>query len=107
VPPEQPTPMAPRLIELCFQTAGVLEMGTRGKMGLPLRVERVAVHRAPEMAEGRRLFSVVRAAGEGVYHAQVLDEAGHVYLVLEGYRTVELPGGVDEAGLAPFRAAVS
>ena len=34
-PPEQPTLMLPRLIELCFQTAGIWEMGTTSRMGLP------------------------------------------------------------------------
>ncbi len=36
--PDAPTLVAPRLVELAFQTAGVYELGTRGVMGLPLRV---------------------------------------------------------------------
>ena len=31
---------APRLIELCFQTAGVYELGTAGRMALPTHVDR-------------------------------------------------------------------
>jgi hypothetical protein len=37
----------------------------------------------------------------------VVDEAGNVYLVLEGYSTVELPGSIDEERLAPLKAAMS
>ncbi|MFH4346974.1 polyketide synthase dehydratase domain-containing protein, partial [Acinetobacter baumannii] len=33
-PPVQPTEVMPRLIELCFQTAGMWELGTEGRMGL-------------------------------------------------------------------------
>src|SRR5262249_52295287 len=38
--------MAPRLIELCFQTAGIWEIGRTGRMGLPARLDRVKVLRA-------------------------------------------------------------
>ena len=38
-----PTLMAPRLIELCFQTAGVWEMGIEGRMGLPQHIDRVSL----------------------------------------------------------------
>ena len=41
-PPEQPTLMAPRLIELCFQTAGLWEMGAQNRFGLPQHVEQVS-----------------------------------------------------------------
>ena len=47
VPDGLPTLVSPRLIELSFQTAGVFELGTRGLMGLPLRVERVRPVRGP------------------------------------------------------------
>jgi hypothetical protein len=98
------TLVGPRLIELCFQTAGLLEMGTRGTLGLPLHVERVRLLREP--TEQGRLFARVRPAGAG-FEARVVDEDGRVYLVLEDYRTVELPAGVDEEGLEPFRTVMS
>jgi hypothetical protein len=98
------TLVGPRLIELCFQTAGLLEMGTRGTMGLPLHVERVRLLREP--TETGRLFALVRPADAG-FEARVMDEAGHVYLALEGYRTVELKAAVDAKGLASFRAVMS
>ena len=46
-PLSEPTEAAPRLVELCFQTAGVLELGTAGRMALPTHVDRVSDLPAP------------------------------------------------------------
>jgi Polyketide synthase dehydratase len=103
-PPGQPTEIAPRLIELCFQTAGVWELGRTGRMALPTHVDRVV--RFEGAAETGPLFAVVHPRdGEGV-DAEVVDEGGHVRLRLEGYRTTELPGGLEPETLAPIRAAM-
>ena len=40
VPPEQPLATAPRLIELCFQTAGLWQAGLEDRLALPMRVGR-------------------------------------------------------------------
>ncbi len=108
VPEGLPTLVAPRLIELAFQTAGVFELGTRGLMGLPLRVERVRRVRAPETATGR-LHAVVTpsVSGDGSCDARVVDADGNVYLVVDGYRTVELPGAASASQLEPFRVAMA
>ena len=45
----EPLVAAPRLVELCFQTAGVAELATDGSLGLPRRVRRLQV--APGAAE--------------------------------------------------------
>ena len=107
-PADRPTLVAPRLVELAFQTAGVFELGTRGLMGLPLRVERVRAVRAPESAIGR-LHAVVTpsSSGDGSYDARVVDADGNLYLAVDGYRTVELPGAASAAALGPFRAAMA
>ena len=42
-PSERPTLMAPRLIELCFQTAGIWELGAESRMGLPQHVLEVSL----------------------------------------------------------------
>ncbi len=52
-PSDQPTQAAPRLIELCFQAAGLWEAGRDGRMALPTHVTRAVVLRAAgEAAEG-------------------------------------------------------
>jgi hypothetical protein len=81
----------PRLIELCFQTAGVWEMKTKGVMALPLAIGAVKTYRQPDA--GTRLYAQV-AAVDGGFDAHVVDESGRVYVKLVGYRTVQLPGSV-------------
>jgi malonyl CoA-acyl carrier protein transacylase len=87
--------MAPRLVELCFQTAGVWDIKTTGTMALPLGVGSVTAFRQPEEANGQRLFALVEAVNGGeTYNATVVDESGNIYVELKGYRTVDLPGQV-------------
>ncbi|MBP6017200.1 MAG: SDR family NAD(P)-dependent oxidoreductase, partial [Candidatus Promineofilum sp.] len=94
-PAEAASVMAPRLIELCFQTAGVWDIQTTGTMALPLGLESVTTYKQPAEANGHRLYSLVTAQDNGAtYHAQVVDETGAVYVELKGYRTVALPGNV-------------
>jgi hypothetical protein len=102
-PGERDTEFVPRLIELCFQTAGVFELGTEGRMALPTHVDRVTRYAGAD-APGR-LYALVSHRPDGV-DAEVVDEDGRVRIRLEGYRTTELPGGLDEAALAPIRAAM-
>jgi hypothetical protein len=105
-PEGRATEFVPRLIELCFQTAGVWELGTAGRMALPTRIARVV--RFAEADAPGRLWAVVRARDDGGgVDADVVDEAGQVRVRLEGYRTIELPGGVDPEALAPIRTAMS
>ena len=90
--------MAPRLIELCFQTAGVWDIRTTGTMALPLGIESVTTYRQPDEAQSQRLYALVEAVDGGdAYHARVVDETGNVYITLKGYRTVDLPGSVSLA----------
>jgi NAD(P)-dependent dehydrogenase (short-subunit alcohol dehydrogenase family) len=104
-PEGMPTVMEPRLIELCFQTAGVGELGTRGRMALPLHVDRVRTLRHPETPDVP-LYALAEPAENGTVEARVVDGEGNVYVTLTGYRTVELPGGVEAARLAPLRTAM-
>ncbi len=94
--PEMPMLVAPRLIELCFQTAGMWEMVTHRAMALPAAIGSVTIYRQPESAEGRRLYALVTAINNGSsYDAHVVDTDGNVYVELRGYRTVRLPGEVN------------
>jgi hypothetical protein len=105
-PADEPMMAAPRLIELCFQTAGVWELGTRGRMALPTHLDRV-IRYADADAPGK-LFAVVRPREDGsAIDARVVDEQGHVRVLLQGYRTIELPGAPDAEALEPIRSAMN
>ncbi|MGA2014444.1 MAG: SDR family NAD(P)-dependent oxidoreductase, partial [Solirubrobacteraceae bacterium] len=103
-PAEQETKLAPRLIELCFQTAGILEIGTTGRMALPLHIDRVVRYRTTK--KPTRLWAVVTPR-DGAVDADVVDQSGHVRMRLEGYRTSELPGELDANALASIRTAMN
>ncbi len=97
------TRLAPRLIELCFQTAGIAELARTGRMGLPERIERV-VPGQPDEETDERLFAVVSRRADGAFDAHVVDGAGTVHVALHGYRTVELPASVADAQIAALQA---
>ena len=103
-PPEQPTLMLPRLIELCFQTAGIWEMGTTSRMGLPSHIQHVSPSNGHAKGEGR-LYAVVTPHPErGNFDAEVVDANGSVYIQLNGYSTTTLPAGLDAESLKPLQA---
>jgi len=105
-PCELPTVMAPRLIELCFQTAGIWELGAQSRMGLPQHVLEVSLLRAPNSAED--LYAVVtHGTAQGSFDAEVLDTKGNYYLRLTGYQTVALPNRVDPDRLTKLQAVMS
>jgi len=92
------------LIELCFQTAGVLELGTTGRMALPMHIDRVVRYRTSKSAA--RLWAVVTPR-DGAVDIDVVDQTGRVRMRLEGYRTSELPGELDAGALASIRTAMN
>ncbi len=94
----------PRLLELCFQTAGVVELGRTGRLGLPLRVGRIRFHPVEE-PEGPWYAVVTVRPGGGGTDASVLDSSGRVRLTVEGYETVALPVPVDPSLVEAFRVA--
>jgi acyl transferase domain-containing protein/acyl carrier protein len=102
-PEGAPTVTGPRLLELCFQTAGVHELGTSRRMALPSTIERVEVF--GPVGDVRRVWAVVRPTEAGT-EADVVDEDGHVVLRMRGYGTVVLPDGPDDELLAPLEAAM-
>jgi NAD(P)-dependent dehydrogenase (short-subunit alcohol dehydrogenase family)/acyl carrier protein len=104
-PPEQPLLVAPRLIELCFQTAGLWELISQGRMGLPYHAGRVSCFGATE-TDHTPLFAVVRPNLEdGSFDAVVVDSSGNLYLKLQNYRTVALSGIVDTTPLKSMHPA--
>ena len=99
-PSELLTVMAPRLVELCFQTAGLWELAMQGRMGLPRQIREVSVFRpssADELnAASNRLYAVVSPdPAQGTFDAEVLDSEGNCYLRLNGYQTVTLADAID------------
>jgi hypothetical protein len=86
--------LAPRLVELCFQTAGVWQIQAHNTLALPLAIGSVTVYRQEHEADGR-LYAIVETDSDGdEFNAEVVDESGKVYVSLTGYRTVALPGKV-------------
>jgi malonyl CoA-acyl carrier protein transacylase len=85
--------VAPRLLELCFQAAGLWLLARKETMALPTSLSRAVVYRQAEEAKEKRLYAVVEPQQDGAaFGARVVDEKGLVYVELEGYRTVALPG---------------
>ncbi|WP_420628265.1 SDR family NAD(P)-dependent oxidoreductase [Candidatus Leptofilum sp.] len=93
-PVDAPELIAPRLVEFCFQTAGVWEIHSKQQMALPLAIGSVTAYKQEADAKGR-LYAIVEAVDDGAaFNAQVVDKSGNVFVELNGYRTVQLPGEV-------------
>jgi NAD(P)-dependent dehydrogenase (short-subunit alcohol dehydrogenase family) len=91
-PEELPTKLAPRLIELCFQTAGMYELGVDDRFGLPSQIQRMQKLKEVSPAD-KPFFTIVRHSESGSgFDADVVNESGDVYIRLTDYRTAELPG---------------
>jgi acyl transferase domain-containing protein/acyl carrier protein len=106
VPADCPLLTNPRLIELCFQTAGVLELGTSGRLALPARVGRVNVVRDPRGSRSPFFAIVTPLPADQGFDADVVDSEGCVLVEVRGYQTTAVPLAIDERLLVPFRAAI-
>jgi acyl transferase domain-containing protein/acyl carrier protein len=96
VPGDRPTLMSPRLIESCFQAAGMWEIEASGRMALPHRIERVSTTHVVDAPLGP-LYAVGRAGRvAGAIDAVVVDSVGRVLVALSGYRTAEVPEEIDK-----------
>ncbi len=102
-PMDSPLALAPRLVELCFQTAGLWDAAREDRLGLPMRVRRVRVLLDPATATGRLVAHAESA--DGRVDAVVVDESGRVVVRLDGYETVPLPGGLPDDVRGPLEAA--
>ncbi len=103
-PADLPTTVEPRLIELCFQAAGIWEMGVQGRMGLPQHIDHVSLFHKPDSTEGRLYAVVTPDAERESFDAEVVDTAGNSYVQLNGYRTVAVPNAVDAEALKELQA---
>jgi hypothetical protein len=105
-PSSRPTIIGPRLIELCFQTAGLWEMATQGRMGLPLHIDQVRVWPYPDSLPDQ-VFAVVTPIPEDGFDAYVVDSAGKRYAEITGYRTVAVPKAIDADSLNALQSLIS
>jgi hypothetical protein len=98
-PSGRPLATRPRLLELCFQTAGIWEIGMTSTMALPTHIDRVSF--APGSDDGAARCTVRSA--DGAFDATVTTESGDVLVQLNGYRTVQLPGALRPEEIEPLR----
>jgi malonyl CoA-acyl carrier protein transacylase/NAD(P)-dependent dehydrogenase (short-subunit alcohol dehydrogenase family) len=102
------TLVSPRLIELCFQTAGIWEMGIDSRMGLPLHIDHLSVAPAITAPANGPLYAVVTRKLDGnCFDAEVIDVSGKRLLRLNGYHTIALPDSIDAKRLKPLRTAMT
>ena len=95
VPNDLPLTTAPRLVELCFQAAGLWQAGREDRLALPMRVDSAQVLIDPSTARG----ALHARAGEvepGVFDCVVVDAEGNVVVRLDGYRTIALPAPIPD-----------
>jgi hypothetical protein len=81
--------LGPRLVELCFQTAGLWELGVAHRLGLPRALGELTIFQKPQ--PGTPLFAVVKPLEAGArFDGCVVDEAGRVCLAFSNYQTIGL-----------------
>jgi len=104
-PEDQKTLSGPRLAELCFQTAGLIEFADSNRVGLPRRVAHIGLFDSSGERAGAR--AVVEREDSGDFTAIVVDEAGDVLLEMNGYATIESPMTIETEPLAALRRALA
>ena len=94
----------PTLVELCFQTAGIWEIGKTGTMALPRSIQSLTLYR--QSINGAAIYAevslVLSANGELSFDARVVDSLGRLYLVLKQYRTSPMSDKVEPTLRAPL-----
>ncbi len=95
----------PLLLELCFQTAGLFEIGKMGSMGLPRAVESIRLY--SQRMNGLPVFALVTPRenpGGLSFDATVVDGDGNVFLEMARYQTSALPYALQPELLAPIQS---
>jgi hypothetical protein len=106
VPSELTVLTAPRLVELCFQSAGLWQAGREDQLALPMRVGSASVLADPATATGG-LHAVAHEIAPGVFDCVVVDADGTVVVRLDGYETIALPAPIPDDVAADLHAAFS
>lgn len=93
----------PRWVELCLQTAGLLEVATTQRMLIPHRIDSIEHFTPLGLSRPRRLFAHAQRARQrvegGAIDIELVDEDRNVLLRVGGYRTVPLPFRSDAAAI--------
>jgi acyl transferase domain-containing protein len=95
--------VAPRLIELCFQTAGLWQAGREGRLALPMQIGNVRLIGGPADADAP-VSAVARQVGPDRFDCHVVDAGGNVLIRLDAYGTVPLPTPIPESVVAALRS---
>jgi len=103
VPPDAPLVTAPRLVELCFQTAGLLQAGLEDRLALPMAVGSARLIGDPATSQGE-LRAIARQVAPGVFDCAVVDSAGTVIVRLDRYETIPLPALIADDVAAALHA---
>jgi hypothetical protein len=93
---------APRLVELAFQVAGLAEMVDRGRMALPMAIDRVDLL-GGALTEEPGIVAWVETGSGPPFDVDVRDGEGRVRIALRGYRTSPLAGELDLGPLEALR----
>ncbi|HSW40691.1 MAG TPA: SDR family NAD(P)-dependent oxidoreductase, partial [Acidobacteriota bacterium] len=105
-PEESPLVTAPRLVELCFQTASLSGLALQSRLGLPFSFRELKVAAPLENVPKVAFLAIVDAHQDGCFDAELVDEKGKIYLILRGYRTMDLPDSVRQELVEPLREAL-
>jgi hypothetical protein len=91
-PIDQQLIIAPRLVELCFQTAGLWLAGRHNQLGLPSHIGRLRfTGRADRRTDDQPRLATAEQVSDDTFTCAVVDSDGNVILELEDYRTIQLP----------------
>jgi len=104
-PSNLPVSVSPRFVELCFQTASLAGLALQSRLGLPFAFRELTVVSMPEEKPDAAFFSVVATNPDGTYDAKLTNGKGDVYMILRGYKTMDLPDPVEPDLLQPLQRA--
>jgi Polyketide synthase dehydratase len=100
--------LAPRLIEACLQTAGLLEIATRSRMMIPSRIANIEFL-GDHTSIPDRLFTRARRSvaphGPDAVDIDVVDLDGACWLKVSGYETLPLPFPSDSTAIGELNQA--
>ncbi len=105
-PSDLPLISSPRFVELCFQTASLAKLAVQSQLGLPYSFSELKFLSMPENDPDATFFSVVTPKADGTYDAKLINGKGEVYLILSGYKTMDLPDPVQADLLKPLQVAL-